>query len=275
MLQWQLFGIRFCIQPSFWLMNALWGYLLSGAVGGDRRGVLVFIIVWILCTLVSVMVHELGHVLMGRFFGQPGSITLAGLGGQALGSYEELNPWKRICVAFAGPGAGFIFLGVLVVFDSLWWNITMDWLDWQWLKLPACIIEQFDPAMTIRANRTYVIVMQLLFFMNLFWNLINLIPIIPMDGGMIFKDICIIIAPREGLKWAFAISFALASALTLYHLVVLLWLYHVLPLPFRPFHFAFPEFTFIMVAMMAYQSYIGLRQVMASQRHSMYRNYDD
>ena len=28
MLRWQLFGIKFAIHPSFWLMNALWAYIL-------------------------------------------------------------------------------------------------------------------------------------------------------------------------------------------------------------------------------------------------------
>src|ERR1022692_2699461 len=105
MLRWRLLGINFCIQPSFWLMNALWAFILYGPLTGNReRGqlftkeLLILMLIWVLVTLVAVMVHELGHVITGRIFGQPGNITLTGLGGQAVGEYGELSPWKRILV---------------------------------------------------------------------------------------------------------------------------------------------------------------------------------
>ena len=273
MLRWRLLGIRFCIEPSFWLMNALWGYMLSGAVErGNRQGVLLFIVLWILCTLVSVLVHELGHVVMGRIFGQPGNITLSGLGGQAMGSYDELHGWQRILVAFAGPGAGFLLLAGLIFMDSFWWDSWMRSLD-----MPSLKLDSHPLGRAVLENPTYLTTTALLFVMNLFWNLINLLPIIPMDGGMIFKEVCIMISPREGLKWAFSISFALAGILTLYHLVVILQLYSETvrrAVPWDLFHFAFPEITFIMLCMMTYQSFLGLRQVMAMQRHSMYAGRD-
>lgn len=34
MLRWRLLGIHFCIQPSFWFMNALWVFLLVGPLSG-------------------------------------------------------------------------------------------------------------------------------------------------------------------------------------------------------------------------------------------------
>lgn len=274
MLRWRLFGINFCIEPSFWIMNALWGYMLSGAVEGGRRGVLLFMLLWILCTLVSVLVHELGHVIMGRIFGQPGSITLTGLGGQALGSYDELHGWQRILVAFAGPAAGFLLLALMILIDSHWWNQWMETLNLDGLKFHNCLIASWDPTFNLRSNGIYKMVTVLLFVMNLFWNLINLLPIIPMDGGMIFKEVCLMISRREGLKWAFTVSFGLALLLTLYHVVVLLEVYQVFALPFKLFHFAFPEITFIMLCMMTYQSFIGMRQAMGAERHSQFIQRD-
>src|ERR1017187_9963110 len=86
-LRWRILGINFCIQPSFWLMNALFAFVIYNYVGGGLRGVSLFayILIWVLCILVCVLVHELGHVITGRIFGQPGNITLTGLGGQAVG----------------------------------------------------------------------------------------------------------------------------------------------------------------------------------------------
>src|SRR3990167_1707933 len=108
MIRWRLLGIDFCIQPSFWFMNALWALLMAGPLPQHQVGnrfILIFILVWILCMFVSVMVHELGHVLVARVFGQAGNITLTGFGGQTVGTYDALSPWQRILVILAGPFA--------------------------------------------------------------------------------------------------------------------------------------------------------------------------
>src|SRR5262245_18413151 len=115
-LRWRLFGIRFRIAPSFWIMSALMGWLMLSwsPLPGNYWANLGL---WVLCTLISVLVHELGHVVVARCFGQPGEITLAGLGGQAAGKYEYLTPRERILVAAAGPGAGFLLLGLQILLD--------------------------------------------------------------------------------------------------------------------------------------------------------------
>src|SRR5436190_20225874 len=115
MLRWRLFGIDFCIQPSFWLMSALFGYLVVMGMQLQGMDLLKYIGIWVLCTLVSVMVHELGHAVTGRIFGLPGNITLAGMGGQAVGNFETLKRWQRVLVILAGPGAGFLFLSLLIL----------------------------------------------------------------------------------------------------------------------------------------------------------------
>ena len=105
-------------------MNALWAFILYGPLTHDQergqllsRGLIILMVIWILCSLVAVMVHELGHVILGRIFGQPGDITVTGLGGQAVGGYGELSAWKRILVIFAGPGAGFLFVAAVTAVD--------------------------------------------------------------------------------------------------------------------------------------------------------------
>ncbi len=124
MHRWRILGIRFCIQPSFWIMNALFAFVIFTYVGAARGGCLfAYILIWVLSILACVLVHELGHVIAGRIFGQPGNITLTGLGGQAVGEYGELAVWQRILVIGAGPGAGFLFVAGLVIFDgntTLW-----------------------------------------------------------------------------------------------------------------------------------------------------------
>ncbi|MSQ95137.1 MAG: hypothetical protein EXR98_11360 [Gemmataceae bacterium] len=292
MLSWRLLGINFCIQPSFWLMNALWACLLFGPASGRRdtdirttlkllisfdSEIWLFILIWVLCTLVSVMVHELGHVITGRIFGQPGNITVTGLGGQAVGEYGALRAWQRILVIAAGPGAGFAFVALIVAFDPHYWNGIIIWLDWpQWLKLNLFWIDHIDPLLRMGASPTYDLVLQLLFFINLFVNIMNLLPIIPMDGGMIFKEFCVLISPKGGLKFAFIWSFVLALGVTVYMLLAVLKEYGYVP-PTTPVYypFQFPIISLLVFGMMALQSWRAYQQIAAMERHELFSQRDE
>jgi Zn-dependent protease len=292
MLRWRLFGIRFAIHPSFWLMNALMAYILYRPLTGApengqllSRDLLVLMVIWILCSLVAVIVHELGHVITGRVFGQPGDINVTGLGGQAVGGYAGLSPWKRIVVIFAGPCAGFLFVAALTAVDGRPWAECMDWLsralqmpvfekfkcDWflvDWVNKDVHVFGLMNPR---SQYATYNLTILILFSINLFVNIMNLLPIIPMDGGMIFKEVCCIIAPRSGLKIAFGCSFLLAASLFGYLLLVVLTQYKFITAPFPLYYpFAFPEFSTIIFGMMAYQSLQAYRQLSAMERHSLY-----
>jgi stage IV sporulation protein FB len=288
MLRWRIFGINFCIQPSFWFMNALWALLMAGPLSQNRvdnRGILIFIAIWIACSLVSVMVHELGHVIVGRIFGQPGNITISGLGGQAVGSYDALRPWQRILVIMAGPGAGFAFVALLVCLDSDPWNMFMDYLTdvtakefWLDCKVRLFWIDKTPLAGWHQARSfPYIIAVNLLTFVNLFVNIMNLLPIIPMDGGMIFKEICCLIFPRAGLKIAFGWSFLLACAVSVFYLVLTLEKYDLLtPKRLEPYYpFGFPEFSLIVFISLAYQCFQVYRQLLMRERHEAYMDDDD
>jgi Zn-dependent protease len=285
MLRWRIFGINFCIQPSFWLMNALWALLMAGPVSQDKvdnRGILIFIAVWIGCTLVSVMVHELGHVSVGRIFGQPGDITLTGLGGQAVGSYDALRPWQRLLVIMAGPGAGFAFLALIVALDATAWNRFMEFLIdksgsmfFDDLKVKLFWINK-TPLAAWKSSFAYMIAVSLLTFINLFVNIMNLFPIIPMDGGMIFKEVCCLVSPRYGLKVAFGFSFILACAVSVFYLDLTLEKYEMLPKRLEHYYpFGFPEFSLLVFISLAYQCFQAYRQLIVRDRHQAYMEDDD
>ena len=290
MLRWRLFGIHFCIHGSFWFMNALMAYILYSPLMGPRDGgqlftreLLILMLIWVLCTLAAVMVHELGHVIMGRIFGQPGNITITGLGGQAVGEYGELSSWQRLLVIFSGPGAGFLFVAALTMVDGRPWNWCMQWLHLPALECKLFLIDWVHkglplfPLMHPRAQYPYYdLVILLLFMINLFMNIMNLLPIIPMDGGMIFKEICVLIAPKSGLKFAFIWSFALAALLTIYLLIVVLATYKYIPEHYKNYYpFAFPEFSLVVFASLAYQSFQAFRQLGTRDRHMDYMQDDD
>jgi stage IV sporulation protein FB len=271
MLRWRLFGISFCIQPSFWLMSALFGYLVVG-MGMQMQGwdLLKYIGIWVLCTLVSVMVHELGHAVTGRIFGLPGNITLAGMGGQAAGNFETLRSWQRVLVILAGPGAGFLFLFVLILINQRPWNFNVVRpLDLEILRIPWQwdLLDQINT--NLKTTPPYSDIMKFLCWMNLFWNIINLIPIIPLDGGMLMREGCTVIAPVRGLWFAFGLSFLLAGGLAIYCLLALIRR-NENPLP----TIVDPFFGILMFGMMAVQNFTSMLQVQAPQQRSPYQQDD-
>jgi Zn-dependent protease len=239
-------------------------------------------LVWILCMFVSVMAHELGHVFFVRIFGQPASITLTGLGGQATHEYVELAWWKRILISAAGPGAGFLLVALIVAVDGRYWNWSMDWmvnnmggLFWENFKCDWFLIEKVLPDARRARYPIYEISILVLFMITLFTNIMNLLPIIPMDGGNIFKVICVLVSPRGGLMFAFIWSFTLALMLTLYFLIVVLKRYDFISKPDLWYPFAFPEFSLLIFAMLAFQCFRAYRQLAAMERHALYHQRED
>lgn len=61
-LSWQMFGIPIRVSPWFWLTSAFlgWPYLDDGFQ---------FLLTWIACVFVSILIHEMGHAFAFRIFG--------------------------------------------------------------------------------------------------------------------------------------------------------------------------------------------------------------
>ncbi|HZT82534.1 MAG TPA: site-2 protease family protein [Gemmataceae bacterium] len=176
-----LFGVPVRVHPFFWLMSLLmgWGALAQG---------IQFLLLWVAAVFVSILVHEFGHVVVGRVFGAWSHIVLYGLGGLAVGSNALNSRWKRIAVCFGGPFAGFLLLGVTVLC---------------YLFLPS----------PYQAHPLVQEALSDLWFINLFWGLMNLLPIYPLDGGQISVDFLGWLMPRNGTRAALAISLFLSGLL--------------------------------------------------------------
>jgi membrane-associated protease RseP (regulator of RpoE activity) len=77
--------------------------------------------IWVVVVAVSVLVHELGHALMGRAFGLTPRIELHGMGGTTSftaateeRAREGLGTGRAIAISLAGPFAGFAFGAVVI-----------------------------------------------------------------------------------------------------------------------------------------------------------------
>src|SRR5436190_12605786 len=87
-LNWTMFGIPIRVHPMFWLFSVILGW------GAMNLG-FSYLLSWVACVFISVLIHELGHVLMGRWFGTEGHIVLYSFGGLAIGSSNQRYRWER------------------------------------------------------------------------------------------------------------------------------------------------------------------------------------
>jgi Zn-dependent protease len=263
-LHWRLFGIDFRVQPSFWLMNLLFGYFYVRNFLRADQHILAYLGIWLICAFVSILIHELGHVTAGRVFGEPSNIVLYSMGGLAIGHFERLARWQRILVYAAGPAIGlalfaFVEWGLrgptFAVFPSL---RTNDWF--RVITNPIGLFEEGDMRLLGRIPGMLVV-------MNLIWNVFNLIPILPLDGGAIMREVVTGIFPRRGLWLAYGFSFLLAGAIAAYSLVVM-WKPD-LPFPLDPL------FSAIMFGLLAYSSFAAMQSVEPEPEPKRWREYEE
>lgn len=92
-------GTPIRVHPMFWIVTAILGWPYYTMTNDFT-----VLLTWIMAVFFSILVHELGHVFMGKYFGTQGYIILHGFGGVAIGSNNLSNRWKRIAVTLAGPG---------------------------------------------------------------------------------------------------------------------------------------------------------------------------
>jgi len=106
--------------------------------------------------LVSILVHELGHAIVGRRMGlRPLGILLHGFGG--LCRYDRApRGLQGALVSVAGPAAGLLLGAIAGVVWLTQGPVLPDWAAWTVVNLAI---------------------------INVFWSLFNLLPMLPLDGG--------------------------------------------------------------------------------------------
>lgn len=155
MPSFKLFGIPVTIRPSFLAMVVLLGLL--------NRSDPARVAAWVVIVFFSILIHELGHAFAARHFGASVAIELNGLGGLTRWGVgpDQLSPGRRALVAASGSAVG-------VVFGALLWFVAGQFGPYA--EFPAFLINT-------------------LIFVNLFWGLLNWVPIRPLDGGHLLQSL--------------------------------------------------------------------------------------
>jgi hypothetical protein len=172
-MELKLGSIPVRIHPGFLLMTLL--------LGSDRDPAKIAI--WSVVVLLSVLVHELGHALVGRALGLVPRIDLHGMGGTtSFGAHAPLGRARRVLISVAGPFAGFTFAAILF----------------------GAQIAGARPAHPLALHA-----LSLFFFVNVSWGIFNLLPMLPLDGGDVLREVV-------GEKIARVVSVVAAAAIAVF-----------------------------------------------------------
>ena len=210
-LKFRLLGVPVRIHPFFWLISAAMGW---------QDNDLPVVLLWVFCVLVSILVHEYGHALMSMRFGCSPSIVLWGMGGLCYSQGERQTPLQRLAVVLAGPGAGFLLCGLVMLVGSLLFGITPAehaQTAGSIVKLTTSPAEvPLKIAVGLRhggaALFTYL-AFRFLIFINLYWGLLNLLPIWPLDGGQAAQILLSFYDRSRGQRWGHILSLLVAGGL--------------------------------------------------------------
>jgi stage IV sporulation protein FB len=178
----RLFGTDIYATPWFLGLLGLVLYL-RGVVQGA---------VFAIALVISLLVHEFGHVFaVRRWAGAPSIIFLWGMGGLCI--HERVaDPKARIRISLMGPAFELVLGGVALV-AFLFIPAEGLWLDFLWAMV----------------------------WINVVWAFANLLPILPLDGGQASQAALETrLGPyraRRITRWISAGTAAVCMALALYY----------------------------------------------------------
>ncbi len=211
--RFQILGFPVRVSWLFWAVSAALGY--GAALSVQRMygnthisinlGVLVAI--WVGVTFVSILVHELGHALAFRYYGIQCDIVLYHMGGLAIpgagmlwgqrGRRTRLTHLNSIVISGAGPAIQ-LMLAAFVGITAILCGIQVDEFNWLADYLGLKVSQPLHPAVFAS--------IQFMVTSSIWWAMINLLPIYPLDGGQIAQHIIGIVRRNDGLMEAHSLS---------------------------------------------------------------------
>jgi Zn-dependent protease len=186
--RFQLLGFPVRVSVTFWAAAAVFGYGFARGLdtqfGQVSPGFVTLLLIWCACVFVSILIHEMGHALAFRGNGIQSSIVLYFLGGLAIprhGDSRGMSPARSMWVSAAGPLAQIASAVLIVVAVRLAgyqppvvWPLTK--IDWLRGGMPLSSV-----------GLTAILAMYV--YPSVFWALLNLIPVWPLDGGRIVNSL--------------------------------------------------------------------------------------
>lgn len=162
--------IPLSVYPSFWALAILIA-LANGTTISEM-------VIWVGVVFVSVIIHEMGHAITAILFGQSVAIELRGLGGVTIPLGGKLSQGKEFVVVFMGPLFGFLLAGLAFIA----------------LQVPVIY-----PSILIYS-------LKVIYIANILWSILNLLPVLPLDGGRLMMIFFEKLFGHSGVKFSYLFS---------------------------------------------------------------------
>ena len=184
----QIFGFPLRIDPFF--------FVTAWLIGGRQEPQ--WMLIWVALVFTGVLAHELGHAFAGRKLGMEPWIQLMAFGGMTGWQRpRQLTSGQQIMISAAGPAVGIVIGGTILVAG----------IGGVLGGMPPDLLRVLDMAVWV----------------NLGWGLLNLLPILPMDGGHIASAVAEMAAGRNGRLAARGMSVILCVVIGLWALLAGQW----------------------------------------------------
>lgn len=157
MIRFSVFGIPVTVQPFFWITLAL----IGGALRADSALAILFVCLFLMAGFLSILIHELGHALTARKFGAYSEITLQAFGGYAAYHGVRLTRPQSFAVTAAGP----------------------------LLQIVAGLAVYLSFPLLPPVSREIAYLLQTFVWISIFWAVLNMLPILPLDGGQLLNAV--------------------------------------------------------------------------------------
>ena len=151
----------------FWMLRTLvkvrYSFFVTAVLFGMGARSKRALAVWIAVSFVAILLHELGHAMAARAFGGTPEIELYSFGGLTRSAWAEGTPWhQRVIVCLAGSGVGFVLGGL-----------------------------EYAREIFAAGHGSYLMALAGRYFLwiTLGWGLFNLLPLLPMDGGLALTEV--------------------------------------------------------------------------------------
>src|SRR3990172_1122587 len=172
-------------------------FWLVAALLGFSAGDPIFVVIWVAVVFVSILVHEFGHAFAMRHYGESPRVVLHAMGGLTI---AEPTPWGRTWANVA-PGVAEVPSGTLESPGLRYLDVLITSLLW----------------------------------VNIGWGLINLLPVYPLDGGNISRQVFLMADPLEGVRKSLWVSVGVGAAAAALGLLILNSVYIALLFGFLAF----------------------------------------
>jgi stage IV sporulation protein FB len=170
------------IHSSFWVLALLIGFLNSSTVWGIGS--------WVVVVFISVLVHELGHAVTAIFFGHKVHIEFSFIGGLTVRHGRPRSRSSEFFIVMMGPlfGALLACFAYMVLMNGVSGSFSITFFS-------------------------------ALYFANVFWTALNLIPVYPLDGSKLLVLILEGLFGSRGVRVSYFVSGLVAMAVFFYFLV--------------------------------------------------------